>query len=53
MYKQISRIVLKGVAFAMGVAVIVMSTLKTLELSDGVAMLGLGLAALALVSLQE
>lgn len=38
---------------AMGIAVIVMSTLNTLELSNGVSMLGLGLAALALASFQE
>ena len=53
MYKQITKIALKGIAFAMGLAVIVMSTIDTLELSNGVAMLGLGLAALALASLQE
>lgn len=53
MYKQITKIALKGIAFAMGIAVIVMSTIDTLELSNGVAMLGLGLAALALASLQE
>lgn len=53
MYKQITKIALKGVAMAMGIAVIVMSTLNTLELSNGVAMLGMGLAALGLASLQE
>ncbi len=53
MYKQITKIALKGIAIAMGIAVIVMSTLDTLELSNGVAMLGLGLAALALAGLQE
>lgn len=53
MVKQITKIALKGIAMAMGIAVIVMSTLGTLELGNGVAMLGLGLAALALASLQE
>jgi len=53
MVKQISKIALKGIAMAMGITVIVMSTLGTLELDNGVAMLGLGLAALALASLQE
>lgn len=53
MYKQISKIALKGIAMAMGIAVIVMSTLNTLELSNGVSLLGLGLAALALASFQE
>ena len=53
MYKSITKIALKGVALAMGIAVIVISTLKTLELSNGVSLLGLGLAALTLASLQE
>ena len=53
MAKNITKIALKGVAFAMGVAVIVMSTLKTLDVATGVSMLGMGLAALALVSLQD
>jgi len=53
MYKQIVKITLKAIALAMGVAVIVLSTLKTLELGSGVAMLGMGLAALALAQFQE
>lgn len=53
MYKNIVKIALKGIALAMGVAVIVMSTLKTLDVSAGVSMLGMGLAALALASLQD
>lgn len=53
MYKNISRIALKGIALAMGVAVIVMSTLKTLDVNTGISMLGLGLAALALANFQE
>jgi hypothetical protein len=53
MYKNITKIALKGIALAMGVAVIVMSTLKTLDVSNGVSMLGMGLAALALANLQE
>jgi hypothetical protein len=44
---------LKGIAMAMGIAVIVMSTLKTLDTDTGVSMLGFGLVALALVSFQE
>ena len=47
MYKNIVKIALKGIAFAMGVAVIVMSTLKTLDVQSGVSMLGMGLAARA------
>ena len=53
MYKNIFKIALKGIALAMGVAVIVMSTLKTLDIQSGVSMLGMGLAALALANLQD
>ncbi len=53
MYKNIIKIALKGIAFAMGVAVIVLSMLKTLDVKDGVSMLGMGLAALALANLQD
>lgn len=53
MYKNITKIALKGIAMAMGVAVIVMGTLKTLDVSTGVSMLGMGLTTLALANLQE
>jgi hypothetical protein len=53
MNKNIVKIALKGIALAMGVAVIVMSVLKTLDINAGVTMLGMGLAALSLVILQE
>ena len=53
MAKNITRIALKGIAFAMGVAVIVISTLNTLDVKTGVSMLGMGLAALALANLQD
>lgn len=53
MYKNITKIALKGIAMAMGVAVIVMSTLKTLDVNTGVSMLGIGLTALALANFQE
>ncbi len=51
--KNITEIVLKGVALAMGIAIVVMNTLGTLELTSAVPMLGLGLAALALASFQK
>jgi hypothetical protein len=51
--KNITKIALKGITMAMGVAVIVLSTLKTLDVTAGVSMLGLGLAALALANFQE
>lgn len=53
MYKNISKIALKGIAMAMGVAVIVISTLKALDVNTGVSLLGIGSAALALANLQE
>ena len=53
MYKNIVKIALRGIAMAMGIAVIVMSTLKTLEVDTGVSMLGLGLTASALANLQD
>ena len=53
MYKNITKIALKGIAMAMGVAVIVMSVLKTLDINAGVSMLGMGLTALALANFQE
>lgn len=53
MYKNITKIALKGIAMAMGVAVIVMSTLKTLDINTGISILGMGLTALALANFQE
>lgn len=53
MNKNIVKIALKGIAFAMGIAVIVMSTLKALDVSAGVSMLGMGLTALALANFQD
>lgn len=53
MYKKITQIALTGIALALGVAVIVMGTLKNLDINAGVSMLGFGLAALALANFQE
>jgi hypothetical protein len=53
MYKNITRIALKGIAFAMGVAVIVLGMLKTLDVNSAISMLAMGLAALALSNFQE
>lgn len=50
MWTNITKTALKGVALAVGVAIIVLSTLKTLDIQAGVTMLGLGLAALVLWS---
>ena len=48
MSKNITKIALKGIALAMGIAVIVLGILKTLDINAGVSMLGSGLTALAL-----
>jgi hypothetical protein len=53
MVKRITSIALKGIALAMGTAVIVLSTLGSLSIGAAIPMLGLGLAALALESLQR
>ncbi len=53
MNKNIVKIALKGIALAMGIAITVMSTLKTLNVSAGISMLGMGLAALALANFQD
>ncbi len=53
MIRNITRIALKGIALAMGVAVIVMSALKTLDITASVSLLGIGLAALALANFQK
>jgi uncharacterized membrane protein len=53
MIKRISSITLKGIALAMAVAVVVSHTLGVLTSESTIAMLALGLAALALESLQK
>ncbi len=53
MDKNIVSITLKGLALAMGVAVIVLSILGTLMPATGVNLLGIGLAALAFEALQK
>jgi len=53
MVKRISSIALKGITLAMGVAVIVLNTLGVLDIKSAIPMLGLGLAALALESMQR
>jgi hypothetical protein len=51
--RQITNLVLKAVALAMGVAVVVMSILGNLTPADGLMLLGLGLAALAITQFQK
>lgn len=53
MYKRIISIALKGIALTMSVAVIVMNTLHSLDFVAAMTMIGIGLFALALESLQK
>ena len=53
MYKKINKIALKGIALAMGAAVMVLGTLNSLSVTDGISMLGFGLVASALANFQE
>ena len=53
MNKNLLDTVFKAVALAMGVAVIVLNTLGSLQLETGVAFLGIGLTTLALAALQK
>jgi|GEM_PF-2486853 len=53
MNKNIFETVCKAVALGMGVVVIVLNTLGTLSVNTGVALLSIGLTALALAGLQK
>lgn len=50
---EIINTALKGVALAMGIAVVVLSVLDELPINTGMVMLGLGLACIGINSLQE
>ena len=47
------HMIMKAVALAMGVGVVVLSILKELEVDSGMAMLGIGLACFAIASLAK
>ena len=47
------HMILKAIALAMGVSVVVLSILTELDVNSGVGMLGIGLAFLAMTSLAE
>jgi hypothetical protein len=53
MNKRTFSIALKGIAVAMGVAVIVLNILGTLPSETAITLLGLGLTALAIAALQN
>ncbi len=50
---RITNVAFKGIAVAMGIAVIVLNMLGTLTVNNALALLGLGLAALAVSSFQK
>lgn len=47
------QLILKGIALAMGIAVVVLSIFKEIDTNSGLCMLGLGLACLAIASLAK
>lgn len=51
--KQVTQVIFKAISLAMGIAVIVLSILKELDISSGFIMLGIGLFSLALDSLRN
>ena len=52
-FTSMIHMIMKAVALAMGVGVVVLSILKELEVDSGMTMLGIGLACLAIVSLAK
>jgi hypothetical protein len=53
MNRNIVSTALKGIAVAMGIAVIVLNILGTLTTSNALSLLGIGLTALAIAALQK
>lgn len=51
--KTLTDMILKAVALAMGVGVIVLSILNELDVNSGLSMLGMGLALLAITSFKK
>ncbi len=47
------HMIMKAIALAMGVGVVVLSILKQLDINSGIGMLGIGLACLAITSLSK
>ena len=50
---EIVDVAFKGVALAMGIAVVVLSIMKQLEIESAITMLGIGLTSLAISSLSK
>lgn len=51
--KKISMMIFKAVALGMGIAVVVLSIMKQLEVNAAMSMLGIGLASLAIAGFQD
>lgn len=51
--KEIIRLIFKSVALAMGIAVVVLSSMNRLDANTGVTLLGIGLTSIAIYALQE
>lgn len=47
------NLILKGIGLAMGVAVVVLSILKSIDVSSSITMLGIGLLCLGIASLNK
>ena len=52
MWMNMTKIALKDIALAMGVAIIVLGSIQTLDINMAVSMLGFGLTALAFANFQ-
>ena len=50
---EIVDVAFKGVALAMGIAVVVLSIMKQIEMESAITMLGIGLTSLAIASLSK
>lgn len=52
-FTPLINLILKGIALAMGIAVVVLSTLGEIDTNSGFGMLGIGLACLAVTALAK
>lgn len=50
---EIIDVAFKGVALAMGIAIVVLSVMKQIEMDSAITMLGIGLTSLAIASLSK
>lgn len=50
---EITGLAFKGVSLAMGIAVVVLSIMKQIEIESAITMLGIGLTSLAMISISK